>query len=853
MANLETLELTISGSSQEAKQGIDKLTVSLSSLSNAIGKSVRGLVQMNAELQKLKQAGRLRLPSVGSAAGRQSKAADEVARITAWQRAKAPITITNGMGYQTGYQTEAERRAKNPQWYQNPEEQQRQAQQYLRDNGGKASWVGDQEKAAQGLQKIENAAKKAEPAVKNTTHAIRETAKAAQETQPKISGFVKLFEQIGRIFKTLIIRTALRSLIKSFSETWEAAYQYSKSMGGEFAKNVDKARGAIASVSSSIVSTLAPILSGLMPIINTITVGINYLCNALQSLLRLLGIGSDLFGVSAEQIDKYANSSKGGASATKNLLASWDQLNIIQSSGGGGGGGGGGTKSFFSDMVGEEMAAVNMIVAESMMGIGLILACTGHVGLGLGLLAVGAAAFAKGMFEDWNKLPSKVKKTIAEITIVTGVGMLAVGVMALCMGAIPLGLGLMTMGATLVGIQMGIANSEPLGSEVRRTIAEVMEIAAWGLMGVGLIVALFNAPLGLGLVAAGAAAHYAAVSFDKDAVTGIVQDVLDEIQRKFQMTWLSIKAVALTVWTWIDENVWQPIAKAATDTWTAISNWWTEDIITPLSGAWDAVTQFFKDLFGSTEIPGSIASYANDAWCEVCRWWEEDVLGFFSGTWDAIVTFFKGIWGNAEDGTGIAGAAHNAWNAITEWWSDTILANIEPIWNGIVSFFESVFTPIKNVLETIWNFIKSIFGVDGNRADYYLNVHYNTDPVVNLQDVKKPGEILMPGESKKIILNGTFATGGYDIPKGDLFIANEAGAELVGSMNGKTTVANQGQIIEGIQQGVRSANADQNELLREQNRLLRGLLDKEWDVKPSAQWGKFNARSSEMWAMQNGR
>lgn len=45
-----------------------------------------------------------------------------------------------------------------------------------------------------------------------------------------------------------------------------------------------------------------------------------------------------------------------------------------------------------------------------------------------------------------------------------------------------------------------------------------------------------------------------------------------------------------------------------------------------------------------------------------------------------------------------------------------------------------------------------------------------------------------------------YAKGGYGIPNGQLFVANEAGPELVGQMNGKNTVANQGQIVEGIRQ-----------------------------------------------------
>ena len=70
------------------------------------------------------------------------------------------------------------------------------------------------------------------------------------------------------------------------------------------------------------------------------------------------------------------------------------------------------------------------------------------------------------------------------------------------------------------------------------------------------------------------------------------------------------------------------------------------------------------------------------------------------------------------------------------------------------------------------------------------------------------------------------AKGAFDVPEGQLFIANESGPELVGTMDGHTTVANQEQIIEGISRGVKNANAEQNELLRRQNELLLGILKK---------------------------
>ena len=72
----------------------------------------------------------------------------------------------------------------------------------------------------------------------------------------------------------------------------------------------------------------------------------------------------------------------------------------------------------------------------------------------------------------------------------------------------------------------------------------------------------------------------------------------------------------------------------------------------------------------------------------------------------------------------------------------------------------------------------------------------------------------------------TFADGGFP-DAGEMFIARENGPELVGTVGGSTAVANNGQIVEGIREGVEAAMRRQNELLRRQNELLQALLEKD--------------------------
>ena len=73
MANLETLELTISGSADKASQGIGSLITSLTSLNTVLGKSISGLMRLNEQLKTLKGFGSIKLPNIGQIAGASSK------------------------------------------------------------------------------------------------------------------------------------------------------------------------------------------------------------------------------------------------------------------------------------------------------------------------------------------------------------------------------------------------------------------------------------------------------------------------------------------------------------------------------------------------------------------------------------------------------------------------------------------------------------------------------------------------------------------------------------------------------------------------------------------------------------
>ena len=91
------------------------------------------------------------------------------------------------------------------------------------------------------------------------------------------------------------------------------------------------------------------------------------------------------------------------------------------------------------------------------------------------------------------------------------------------------------------------------------------------------------------------------------------------------------------------------------------------------------------------------------------------------------------------------------------------------------------------------------------------------------------------------------ASGGY-VSNGQLFVAREAGPEMVGSIGNQTAVANNDQIVAGIASGVKAAESEQNALLRQQNSILMQLLNKELVISPSVALGQVVARSNALYA-----
>ena len=192
--------------------------------------------------------------------------------------------------------------------------------------------------------------------------------------------------------------------------------------------------------------------------------------------------------------------------------------------------------------------------------------------------------------------------------------------------------------------------------------------------------------------------------------------------------------------------------------------------------------------------------------------------------WDTCVTPWFTLEKWVELWNNVQTAFSEAWNSIVTWWNESAVGkwfveNVEPWFTK--EKWVSAISGIEDAFGEVWaNAISAAKGV-WNEFATWLNgmLEFEIEGFTNPFTGESFG-----GMTVTLGRIPTFQTGGF--PEDGLFMANHN--ELVGRFsNGKTAVANNEQIVAGIASGVRDANAEQNALLREQNQLLRAILEKE--------------------------
>ncbi len=374
-------------------------------------------------------------------------------------------------------------------------------------------------------------------------------------------------------------------------------------------------------------------------------------------------------------------------------------------------------------------------------------------------------------------------------------------------------------GAALLGVSLAAAMGQPLGAMTANFAGFALIASGLGLVVVGIKDFVTNGPTLTNVltILAGAIAVVVGVCLLWNAallanpITWIIIGIMalvaavilcikywDEIKVACQVAWDWIKGIWDVVATWFNDNVIQPIAGFFTGLWNGLKSA-VQSIVDWFRNAWEAVISWFKDnwqallLFIVNPVAG-IFKYLYDNF-EGFRNFVDNIVG-------AVKGFFSNLW------TGFTDGAKKAWEGVKSVFSKvgTFFKDVfSEAWQGIVNVFSTageIFTDIKegivSVFKTVVNGI-----IEGINKVVKLPFEGLNDILDTLQGIEIAGVqpfsfLTWRAPIPEIPL---LASGGI-VNEGQMFIAREAGPELVGSIGRKTAVANNDQIVSGIESGV---------------------------------------------------
>lgn len=212
------------------------------------------------------------------------------------------------------------------------------------------------------------------------------------------------------------------------------------------------------------------------------------------------------------------------------------------------------------DKVKKVLVTIETIVGAASLAIGAVLAFTGHLGLGIALIAIGAVALAGSIALDWSSISDKVAKVCSVIGAIVSAALLVIGIILVAAAPTHLALGIALLAAGAVGLATSaVLNWNTMSDKTKAVISTVAAAAGAALLVIGIILAFSGValPLGIALMAAGGVSLGTAAALNWDAMTtkfteafeklkSKVTTKLAELKEKFQNWRAHLKAPHLT-------------------------------------------------------------------------------------------------------------------------------------------------------------------------------------------------------------------------------------------------------------------------------------------------------------------
>lgn len=390
----------------------------------------------------------------------------------------------------------------------------------------------------------------------------------------------------------------------------------------------------------------------------------------------------------------------------------------------------------------DALTTLTGVLAGASLAVGAMLAFTGvAIGLGIALMAVGAVTLVSAAALNWNSISNALASPLSRVGLLVSGATLALGAILAFSGCMPLGIALMAVGAASLVSVMAL-NWNGLSDEIQNVIAIITTVVSVAFLAIGAALAFSgaNIPLGLALLAAGAVTMGAAIMPNWN-------DLSDNVQQKISMITTVVGGALLAV-----------------------------GAILALSGV--ALPLGLGLMAAGALSLGAVATLNWDFVVNSIKKVVSVITGILSGA--LIVLGVLLCLSGAGVGLGLAVLAAGLSLSYAAWTLDDnpITRFVRQMANSIIGLVNGVIDAINDMFHIQFNGL-SVMGI-------------TLIPAFDIRLVDIPH---IP----------FFEDGGFP-NEGQLFIAREAGAEMVGAMGRRTAVANNDQIVEGISAGVSIAN-----------------------------------------------
>ena len=263
--------------------------------------------------------------------------------------------------------------------------------------------------------------------------------------------------------------------------------------------------------------------NALAPVIERVVYWLKYAFAYLNLFVKVL-TGVDMAAqYNAKAINKQTEATKKNAKATKEAnaqLASFDEKNVLNANNQSTADDGtesskpalldlpdvsGGKFEEICENIKAHLNELEMMLAVALLATGFILLAVGQIPMGIACIVAGITLAAIAI-KDWGELSERTKTMIATIMAIAGGAFLAIGLILIGTGVkLPVGIAMLAIGAALIVAAVALKWNE-MSQKIKDLITAIMLVVGVAFLAIGFIIISYNLPLGIALIALGAVA-----------------------------------------------------------------------------------------------------------------------------------------------------------------------------------------------------------------------------------------------------------------------------------------------------------------------------------------------------------